>query len=217
VVILSADLGLRLKLHQHQIKAISPPETERLVEPPDEAERELEQTRRELAKYQNRRPKLSLTFLDGNEHAQLSMLNPQSKPNLPGLLPQYMAALNNENDYKNYLNRHEQWTAQVRLFCPCKLRIENDGSAEATNVEAELLLPEFLTAIDSDDFSSEPEAPRSIFDPMHSLGNIRTLADTLKPRPETRVRIQNYRLSFQLPTVVHNRAENWRSFASNSW
>jgi predicted ribonuclease YlaK len=46
VTIVTADLGLRLKLREHDLEGVAPAETDRLADEPDEAERELAKLRR---------------------------------------------------------------------------------------------------------------------------------------------------------------------------
>jgi hypothetical protein len=65
ILITSADLGLRLKLPAHQIEGVTPPDTDKLPEELDEWEKENAELRQRLARYENRLPKLLLTFDSG--------------------------------------------------------------------------------------------------------------------------------------------------------
>jgi hypothetical protein len=69
VLILSADSGLSVKARSRRIEVVTPPDDLELPEEPDEIERELEKTRRELLELKSAAPDLMLTFGGGNTHS----------------------------------------------------------------------------------------------------------------------------------------------------
>lgn len=65
--IVSNDLGVRLKAQARGFAPFQLPEDLRLPEEPDPTERERDELRRELAKHQNRMPKVALSFSNDDE------------------------------------------------------------------------------------------------------------------------------------------------------
>ena len=61
-LVLSADLGLAPKARSRRIELVAPSDALELPDEPDEVERELEKTRRELAEAKSATPDLSLTL-----------------------------------------------------------------------------------------------------------------------------------------------------------
>lgn len=73
VLVLSADSGLMPKARSRKIDLIAPADALELSDEPDEAERELEKLRRELAEAKSAAPVLSLTFGNGATHARFDV------------------------------------------------------------------------------------------------------------------------------------------------
>jgi hypothetical protein len=152
VVLLTADLGLRMKLPPHGLKGVALSESDRLPEEPDESEKELIHTRRELARYASRIPKLELKFADGKQFSEILMIEPgpSSLPRLPHIqLMGYIDEPSRERIAK-YQREFAVWAQQIPLFFDCNLVIENTGTAEATDVSIEFSLPDFVSARASD-------------------------------------------------------------------
>src|SRR5664280_168504 len=74
VAIFTADTGLRLKLPAHKLRPVIPPEELRLPDEPDELEKENSKLKTELARHQNRLPRLQFTFIDGASRYRLPYL-----------------------------------------------------------------------------------------------------------------------------------------------
>jgi PIN domain len=73
VLILSADGGLSTKARSRKIELVVPDDVLALRDEPDDTERELEKTRRELAAAKSVMPDLCLTFGEGNKHGQFEV------------------------------------------------------------------------------------------------------------------------------------------------
>lgn len=73
VLILSADSGLAAKARSRRIELAIPDESLELPQEPDDIERELEKTRRELAEAKSATPNLNLTFGGGTTHLRLEV------------------------------------------------------------------------------------------------------------------------------------------------
>lgn len=208
VKIMTADLGMRLKLRAHDIESFIPPDTDQLPDQPDEAEKVIAELRREIARYQNRRPKLVVTFADGADFAKLSMMRPkpaQAQGRIYPGLSDYQFGAPSEEAYAQYYRQLAQWNATVELLCSCQLHIANEGTAEATDIVADFSLPDFITAIRDDDLPDEPRPPPSIFEPSHLL-NVARLTSYVGPRSPARPYVSDTgKLSFRIPTLVHNR------------
>jgi hypothetical protein len=69
VMILSADTGLGVKARSRRIEIVAPADSLELPDEPDDVQRELEKTRRELVEVKGAAPELALTFGDANTHA----------------------------------------------------------------------------------------------------------------------------------------------------
>ena len=73
VLILSADSGLSVKARSRRLDIVAPADTLELSQEPDDVERELDKTRRELSELKGAAPDLLLTFGNGNTHATFSV------------------------------------------------------------------------------------------------------------------------------------------------
>lgn len=73
VLIVSADGGLSTKARSRKIELVAPDDALELPDEPDDTERELENTRRELAEAKHVRPDLRLTFREGTKHAKFEV------------------------------------------------------------------------------------------------------------------------------------------------
>jgi len=75
VVVITADLGLILKLKMRGISVSSLPDKFRLAEEPDADEAELKNLRSQLARYANRMPRLALSFEGGEPVLEVAASN----------------------------------------------------------------------------------------------------------------------------------------------
>ena len=75
VVVITADLGLILKLKMRGISVSSLPDKLRLAEEPDADETELKNLRSQLARYGNRMPRLALSFEGGEPVLEVAATN----------------------------------------------------------------------------------------------------------------------------------------------
>jgi rRNA-processing protein FCF1 len=75
VVVVTADLGLILKLKMRSISVSSLPEKFRLADEADADEIEMKNLRSQLARYTNRAPKLTLTFTGGEQVLEVAASN----------------------------------------------------------------------------------------------------------------------------------------------
>lgn len=71
VAVITADIGLTLKLRTRGISVYAPPEIARLAEEPTEEELEIRELRKQLSKYANRRPSPLVTFSDGEQFLKI--------------------------------------------------------------------------------------------------------------------------------------------------
>jgi hypothetical protein len=207
LILLTADLGLRMKLPAHRLKGVAPNESDRLPDEPDEAERELIHARRELARYASRVPKLELVFQDDKQFSEIRMIEPgpSSLPGLPRVkLMGYVEAPSPES-IASYHREFGIWAQQISLFFDCNLVIKNNGTAEATNVSIEFSLPDFISARASDNLPKRPAEP-SYGAGWSDLPAIMPLSHRLQPRPPSRPYIgRDGSLSLAIPSLVHNR------------
>jgi hypothetical protein len=73
VLILSADSGLSVKARSRRLEIVAPADALELPDEPDDVERELDKTRRELAELKGAAPDLLLTFGNRNTHAKFNV------------------------------------------------------------------------------------------------------------------------------------------------
>lgn len=62
-------------------------------------------------------------------------------------------------DYEKYLRELEEWTELARLTMPIRLRLHNDGTATATDVEVIVTVPAGALLFASGEWLSEPDEP----------------------------------------------------------
>jgi hypothetical protein len=210
VIVVTADLGLRMKLPPHGLKCIAPNEADRLPQEPDDAERELIQARRELARYESRNPKLSVTFANNKEFSKIDMLKPgpSSQPGFSRMQLMGYAAGPSTEAMAEYNTNLANWAREISLHFPCKLLLQNSGSSEATDISIDFVFPDFITVKAFDDLPKAPKKPSSIFDPP-DLSGIVPLSEHLRPRSPGKPYIsRSGSLSFRIPALVHNRVLN---------
>ena len=88
VMIATADMGMRIKLRAHQLPELLLPEAYRLPAEPDAVEKEVAALKKQLARHENRQPKLKLTFADGE-----SRLTLKRRPVMPDWIERSMAMI----------------------------------------------------------------------------------------------------------------------------
>ena len=72
VLVLTGDSGLRVKARARQIEVAVPDEALESPAEPDDVERDLERSRRELAEFKSAAPDLRLTFANGESHGHFT-------------------------------------------------------------------------------------------------------------------------------------------------
>lgn len=85
VSVATADIGLEVKLRARRIEPLLLPDDLRLPAEPDAVEKELQQTRQELARLKSRFPRLELSFDNGADRLELTFAAPPSAPSTPSL------------------------------------------------------------------------------------------------------------------------------------
>ena len=83
VLVATADLGLEVKLRSRQIGVLELFDDLRLPAEPDPVELEIKNLRRQIARFEARMPRLSVTFEGGAQHYSLSLGDPNAKPPTP--------------------------------------------------------------------------------------------------------------------------------------
>jgi hypothetical protein len=213
VVLLTADLGLRMKLPAHKLKGTAPNEVDRLPDEPDDVEKELIQSRKELARYTSRVPKLELMFQEDKQFSEIQMIEP-GPSSLPGLPPpQLMGYVKGPSpeSIADYRRKFGVWAKEISLFFDCDLVIKNSGTAEATNVSVEFSLPDFISPRASDNLPKRPVEPS--YGDWSPLPAIVPLSQQLQPRSPSKPYIgRGGSLSFVIPSLVHNRHLNLHRF-----
>jgi hypothetical protein len=209
IVFVSNDTGLRLKLQPRGLKGTAPPEDARLPEEMDDAEKEMAELRRELARHQSRRPKLFLTFQDGREFGRIRTIRtklPKVVKASELVLPAHTLAAHSSESVADYARKLTIWKDEIELLSPCELQIGNSGTAEATDIAIDFTFTKFVKALSQDDFPKQPKRPRSPFDFDVDFSNIPNLRSIMEPRPAGKPYISKEgSLSFRIPQLVHNR------------
>ncbi len=85
VLVATADVGLEVKLRARRIEPLLLPDDLRLPAEPDSVEKELQQTRQELARLKSRLPRLELSFDNGADRLELTLPALPSAPSAPPL------------------------------------------------------------------------------------------------------------------------------------
>jgi hypothetical protein len=144
VAIFTADTGLRLKLPAHKLRPVIPPEELRLPDEPDELEKENSKLKTELARHQNRLPRLQFTFIDGASRCRLPYLKKkveeiEPEPPEPFGTSAYV--------YERYVSDLEAWKAKALFATAFQVKLENTGKAVATNIKIQMAFPDFVLAV----------------------------------------------------------------------
>lgn len=79
VLLGTTDVGLRLKVAEHRIAAVAPPDNQKLPDEPDPNERRVQELERELRELRQGVPVLKLGFVDGSGHVRF-VLSPPPVP-----------------------------------------------------------------------------------------------------------------------------------------
>jgi hypothetical protein len=207
VLLVSADLGLRMKLSAHKLKGLAPLESDRLPEELDEVEKELAQLRRELVRHQSRLPKLELSFRNKQDFSQIEM--EESAEHFPAIPSMPLIGYDNQKRAEvlsKYFQELTVYQSEISLFFACELLLENNGTSEATNIVIDFETPSFVSARALDNLPKPPKPPRSLFDPL-DFGDIASLPSLMRPRDPGKPYIsRDGAVSFEIPSLVHNRS-----------
>ncbi len=79
VLVVTGDLGLKLKAPHHNIRVVSPPETLKLPEEPDPNEQRVQELEEEIRQLRRRAPALRVAFEDGSDVARFQ-ISPLRRP-----------------------------------------------------------------------------------------------------------------------------------------
>jgi len=191
VVMVTNDLGLRMKLPPHNIPALRPREEDKLPEELDESEEEIVRLQKTLARIQARGPRLALTFRDGKMYANMTVRFDMWSP---------IRSSMSEASWE-YARTAHRWKNDVAQYLSVRLTLENKGTAAATDIHIDFALPEFVRPFSEDDYPSHP-----------SKRTEPTTASSF-PRwpssptfPGELVVDSNFReVSYRIPSLVHHR------------
>jgi hypothetical protein len=182
-----------LKLPAHKLRVVIPPEELRLPDEPDEVEKENSKLKAELARHQNRIPRLQFSFLDGSSRIALPSVQ-AAVQEVEADNPSQFGTTSYE--YDRYVSDLETWKKEALFSTGFRIRRENTGNAVATNIKIQMGFPEFVLAVR---LRNQPKVP-SIMSPfwMHSDVNLPSEeAPTYSDKQDT--------VSFELGNLVHNR------------
>jgi PIN domain len=168
----SNDTGLRLKLRSRGMTGFTLPESERLPDEPDEETKKIRTLEARLASFENRQPKLVLTFADGATHAKVK-LRAIDRPEPAQSYFDYKISRDALERYgarhSTYQEKHRAWASQAALRFPVTLVLTNAGSAVATDILLTLTFPDFITALPSRVVLSKPKPPAPPANPLLGL------------------------------------------------
>jgi rRNA-processing protein FCF1 len=207
VLFVTNDIGLRMKLPTRGLIAAAPNPGDRLPDQLDEVEKETIELRQRLERYENRLPRLKLTFRDWKSFTEIELIDPRSEPPRASHLSGAGYDLKSQAERTaKYVSEYARWRDTIRLYFPCDLIIENAGSAEASNIEVDFTLPEFISGISRDNLPERPSPPRGPFDPPE-LPNPAALLNLHRPRPPGKPFFSREcdAVFFEIPSLVHNR------------
>jgi hypothetical protein len=143
IVFVSNDTGLRLKLQPRGLKGTAPPEDARLPEEMDDAEKEMAELRRELARHQSRRPKLFLTFQDGREFGRIRTIRtklPKVVKASELVLPAHTLAAHSSESVADYARKLTIWKDEIELLSPCEITDREFGNGRGNGYRHRLYL-----------------------------------------------------------------------------
>jgi hypothetical protein len=245
VRVATADIGLKAKLRARNIPVLALPDTARLPDEPDQTEKALAELRREHARLLARIPQLGLRFEDGqNTHAvtfleadadvatvdHVRELRPFRQPKSFGpratmidILsePEDVEAYNKQleffySQWEKYTDAVKAWADQVALCFRVSLYLANAGSAKATDIDVELLLPNSVLALHEDELPMRPAepSPPSLASRPWSLPRtpmptfvppVQNLASILRERDQPKLFIREGKrdLVFRVPSLKH--------------
>lgn len=179
VVVITADVGLILKLKMRGISVSSLPDKFRLVEEPDADEAELKNLRSQLARYANRMPRLALSFEGGEPVLEVAASNFIPKESF---IADKMAAMKAKRpllynsgleryyaEYENYLEEFYDYGVRNSIQITLPLILSNlEGTAPATGIDVVLKAPEGTTFINTrTNRPTVPTAPEKPSSPFH--------------------------------------------------
>ncbi len=167
VVLLTLDIGMRLKARRRGIRLAVPTVDIQAAEEVDEVERENRHLRARVAEFENAHPNLDLVFLDGSNEIECQVfptLSPDAVERIAATVGKPERDLDAVNfmggiwrDDPRYDEKLASYVDKVRLALPdlwrrhgalvhLAFKLTNDADVEATNVRADLKLPPFVRA-----------------------------------------------------------------------
>lgn len=194
VAFFTADTGMRLKLPAHGLKALQPPASLRLPDEPDATERENAKLKVELWRHTNRLPKLALRLFEGGPKQALKSIRLAVDKIEPE--PPAQWGMTSEHQYDEYLKDLGKWKTAARSSTAFRIRLENAGSAIATNINVVLTFPDFVLA---KRLWSQPEVPNNL-----ALGRFHREM-RLPSEDEPTYSDDGTTASFDIANLVHNR------------
>ncbi len=184
VLVATADIGVRLKLRAHGIRAVSVSGEYRLESEPDPSETELRRLRLEVAQLKARTPELRAIFENDEDHYALRRRSPKvidialelqkiiTKYGTPvthrsfhGVDPRMIRdAISKELDgyyseYKAYLQKKAEWEKEINLRYKLLFALCNDGTAMASNVDVILTFPDDTRLEEAKHLPKAPKEP----------------------------------------------------------
>jgi hypothetical protein len=189
------------------------PQSERLPDELDEETKRIRFLETRIASFENRQPRLALTFKDETTSAKIKLLAVDD-PLPPRAYFDYKIS---RSSLERYLAKHEEyqtkykaWAEQAALRFSVGLVLENDGSAVATDILLTLSFPEFITALPDRAVLRRPEPPKDPLNPL--LGAPTTMAtfhSPIMPRiaqpSDAHINTRDNTVTFRIPTLVHGR------------
>lgn len=190
VVLVTADLGLKIKARHHQMEVRSLSDTLKIPEEPDEDQKSIRELQAKLASYENRLPKLRVAFSDDSDRLviirnyvpPLSMAAIQEEvdeerralalntgldsahiltPLSPAAERKYQGLLEEYFlSYESYVRDRQEAKAARARTISLTIQLLNDGRAPGDDLDVFLIFPPELAVQDEDPSPPEPEKPK---------------------------------------------------------
>jgi len=211
--VVTADIGLTLKLPAHGITILELDDTLRLAEEKDEAEKELAKAQKELDAIKSRRPELKLTFPKDLETLALVISQvPEIEAkheNFDGRaagasIQLYIAR------YAKYALEYAQWKDQWERSTAVKLVLANTGTAVATDISLLIVVPDFVRFLPIQQIMQRPKPPKApshhrTIEPIHTPA----LPDLVTARSPNLSSTEPRAATFSVDRLVHGRVANF--------
>ncbi|WP_147093114.1 PIN domain-containing protein, partial [Myxococcus virescens] len=213
-VLVTADLGLKMKARHHRIEVSSLPDRLKLPDEPDEDQKQIRDLQARLTEHENRAPKLRMAFTDqdGLPEVNQVIFGAISEPTVREAVDTHRVSLETADqmnpiwklmplsaaaeqkyqrrmeehlaEYTTYIVERQEANAKRARTICLEIILINEGTAPADDVDVFLKFPAELDVQDEDPNPPIPKEPKPPMRPTGGIFDVLELANFSVPQED---------------------------------